>query len=139
MIIPDGDLTKTGAKRFDFRSVGRDSKSQCHPGTGGTGSEKVLRGVGSIHRGIIEYNAPMWQQEELQIIFISLQQLGASGHSSDTRECVIGQVRSYLVPVEQNRVPAVQMQSYSNLLNRAPTRFSLATRINGVSALQDKG
>jgi hypothetical protein len=51
---------------------------------------------------------------------------------------VIGQGGISLIPLEQNLVPAVSLQSYSSLLSRAPTRFSLPMRMNGAAAVQDK-
>src|ERR1017187_3995429 len=59
-------------------------------------------------------------------------------HSFDTREFVIGQGGISLVPVEQNLIPALPLQSYSSLLSRAPTRFSVPKRINGAAAAQDR-
>ena len=55
---------------------------------------------------------------------ISVVKARGSKHSFDTREFVIGQGGISLVPLEQNLVPAVPLQSYSSLLSRAPTRFS---------------
>jgi circadian clock protein KaiC len=54
-----------------------------------------------------------------------------SKHSFDTREFVIGQGGISLVPLEEDLVPALPLQSYSSLLGRAPTRFSLPKRTNG--------
>jgi circadian clock protein KaiC len=62
-----------------------------------------------------------------------------SKHSFDTREFVIGQGGISLVPLEQSVVPALPLESYSSLLSRAPTRFSLSKRTNGAAAVQDKG
>jgi circadian clock protein KaiC len=59
-----------------------------------------------------------------------------SKHSLETREFVIGQGGISLVPLEQDAVPAVPLQSYSSLLGRAPTRFSARERTNGAAALQ---
>ena len=58
-----------------------------------------------------------------------------SKHSFDTREFVIGQGGISLIPLEHNLVPAMPLQSYSSLLSRAPTRFSLPKRINGAAAV----
>jgi circadian clock protein KaiC len=69
---------------------------------------------------------------------ISVVKSRGSKHSFDTREFVIGQGGISLVPLEQNRVPALSLQSYSSLLSRAPTRFSLPNRINGAVTEQDK-
>jgi circadian clock protein KaiC len=69
---------------------------------------------------------------------ISVVKSRGSKHSFDTREFVIGQGGISLVPLEQNLVPALPLQSYSSLLSRAPTRFSLPKRINGTAAVQDK-
>jgi circadian clock protein KaiC len=57
---------------------------------------------------------------------ISVVKSRGSKHSFDTREFVIGQGGISLVPMEQNPAPAVPLQSYSSLLSRAPTRFSLS-------------
>jgi circadian clock protein KaiC len=70
---------------------------------------------------------------------ISVVKSRGSKHSFDTREFVIGRGGISLVPLEQNPVPALPLQSYSSLLSRAPTRFSLPTRINGAAAVRDKG
>jgi circadian clock protein KaiC len=69
---------------------------------------------------------------------ISVVKSRGSRHSFDTREFVIGQGGISLVPLEQNLVPALPLQSYSSLLSRAPTRFSLPKRINGAVAVQEK-
>jgi circadian clock protein KaiC len=69
---------------------------------------------------------------------ISVVKSRGSKHSFDTREFVIGQGGISLVPLEQNLVPALPLQSYSSLLSRAPTRFSLPKRINGAVAVQEK-
>jgi circadian clock protein KaiC len=69
---------------------------------------------------------------------ISVVKSRGSKHSFDTREFVIGQGGISLIPLEQNLVPAVSLQSYSSLLSRAPTRFSLPMRMNGAAAVQDK-
>jgi circadian clock protein KaiC len=69
---------------------------------------------------------------------ISVVKSRGSRHSFDTREFVIGQGGISLVPLEQNPVPALPLQSYSSLLSRAPTRFSLPKRINGAVAVQEK-
>jgi len=69
---------------------------------------------------------------------ISVVKSRGSKHSFDTREFVIGQGGISLVPLEQNLVPALPLQSYSSLLSRAPTRFSLPRRINGAAGVQDK-
>jgi circadian clock protein KaiC len=68
---------------------------------------------------------------------ISVVKSRGSKHSFDTREFVIGQGGISLVPLEQNQVPAVPLQSYSSLLSRAPTRFSVPKRITGAAAVQD--
>jgi circadian clock protein KaiC len=70
---------------------------------------------------------------------ISVVKSRGSKHSFDTREFVIGQGGISLVPLEQNPVPALPLQSYSSLLSRAPTRFSLPKRMNGAAAVLDKG
>jgi circadian clock protein KaiC len=69
---------------------------------------------------------------------ISVVKSRGSKHSFDTREFVIGQGGISLVPLEQNPVPAVPLQSYSSLLSRAPTRFSVPERKNGAVAVQAK-
>jgi circadian clock protein KaiC len=69
---------------------------------------------------------------------ISVVKARGSKHSFDTREFVIGQGGISLVPLEQNLVPELPLQSYSSLLSRAPTRFSLSKRMNGAAAVQDK-
>jgi circadian clock protein KaiC len=69
---------------------------------------------------------------------ISVVKSRGSRHSFDTREFVIGKGGISLVPLEQNLVPALPLQSYSSLLSRAPTRFSLPKRINGAVAVQEK-
>jgi circadian clock protein KaiC len=69
---------------------------------------------------------------------ISVVKSRGSKHSFDTREFVIGQGGISLVPLEQNLVPALPLESYSSLLSRAPTRFSLPRRINGAAAVQDR-
>jgi circadian clock protein KaiC len=69
---------------------------------------------------------------------ISVVKARASKHSFDTREYVIGQGGISLVPLEQNLVPAVPLQSYSSLLSRAPTRFSVPKRMNGGVAVQGR-
>jgi circadian clock protein KaiC len=69
---------------------------------------------------------------------ISVVKSRGSKHSFDTREFVIGQGGISLVPLEQNVVPAVPLQSYSSLLSRAPTRFSVPKRTNGAVAVQAK-
>jgi circadian clock protein KaiC len=69
---------------------------------------------------------------------ISVVKSRGSKHSFETREFVIGQGGISLVPLEQNLVPAVPLQSYSSLLSRAPTRFTVPKRKNGSAAVQDK-
>jgi circadian clock protein KaiC len=69
---------------------------------------------------------------------ISVVKSRGSKHSFDTREFVIGQGGISLVPLEQNPVPALPLQSYSSLLSRAPTRFSVPKRIKGAAAVQDR-
>ena len=69
---------------------------------------------------------------------ISVVKSRGSKHSFDTREFVIGQGGISLVPLEQNLSPTLPLQSYSSLLSRAPTRFSLPKRINGVAAVQER-
>jgi circadian clock protein KaiC len=69
---------------------------------------------------------------------ISVVKARASKHSFDTREYVIGQGGISLVPLEQDLVPAVPLQSYSSLLSRAPTRFSVPKRMNGGVAVQGR-
>ena len=68
---------------------------------------------------------------------ISVVKSRGSKHSFDTREFVIGQGGISLVPLEQNLVPALPLQSYSSLLSRAPTRFFLPKRASGATAVQD--
>jgi circadian clock protein KaiC len=66
---------------------------------------------------------------------ISVVKSRGSKHSFDTREFVIGQGGISLLPLQPNPVPALPLQSYSSLLSRAPTRFSLPTPIdNGATA-----
>jgi circadian clock protein KaiC len=69
---------------------------------------------------------------------ISVVKSRGSKHSFDTREFVIGQGGISLVPLQQNPVPSLPLQSYSSLLSRAPTRFSLPTRMNNGAAVGDK-
>jgi circadian clock protein KaiC len=69
---------------------------------------------------------------------ISVVKARASKHSFDTREYVIGQGGISLVPLVQDLTPAVPLQSYSSLLGRAPTRFSLPKRTNGVVEAQGR-
>jgi circadian clock protein KaiC len=69
---------------------------------------------------------------------ISVVKSRGSKHSFDTREFVIGQGGISLVPLEQNLIPELPLESYSSLLGRAPTRFSLPKRINGAAAVRDK-
>jgi circadian clock protein KaiC len=59
---------------------------------------------------------------------ISVVKARGSKHSFDTREFVIGEGGISLVPLEETLGPAVPLQSYSSLLSRAPTRFSLPKR-----------
>ena len=61
-----------------------------------------------------------------------------SKHSFDTREFLIGQGGISLVPLEESRVPASPLQTYSSLLSRAPTRFPLHDRVNAPATVQDK-
>lgn len=68
---------------------------------------------------------------------ISVFKSGASKHSLDSRELVIGPGRVSLVPVKENLAPAARLQSYS-LFGRAPTTVSLSERINCSAAVQDK-
>jgi len=67
---------------------------------------------------------------------ISVVKSRGSQHSFDTREFVIGQGGIRLMPYEHNLLPELPLQSYASLLSRAPTRFSLLTRMNGVNAAQ---
>jgi circadian clock protein KaiC len=69
---------------------------------------------------------------------ISVVKSRGTKHSFDTREFLIGQGGISLVPLEEDLVPAIPLQSYSSLLGRAPTRFSLPKRINGAAAVRDK-
>jgi hypothetical protein len=69
---------------------------------------------------------------------ISVVKSRGTKHSFDTREFEIGQGGISLVPLEDDLVPAIALQNYSSLLGRAPTRFSLPKRINGVAAVRDK-
>jgi circadian clock protein KaiC len=69
---------------------------------------------------------------------ISVVKARGSKHSFMTREFVIGQGGISLVPLEQNLVPPLPLQSYSSLLSRAPTRFTVPKRMNGGAAVQDK-
>jgi circadian clock protein KaiC len=62
---------------------------------------------------------------------ISVVKSRGSKHSFDTREFVIGLGGISLIPLEENLVPALPLQSYSSLLSRAPTRFSQLSRIDG--------
>jgi circadian clock protein KaiC len=61
-----------------------------------------------------------------------------SKHSFDTREFEIGQGGISLVPLEENQVRPLPLQSYSSLLSRAPTRISLPKKMNGAAAVQDR-
>jgi circadian clock protein KaiC len=69
---------------------------------------------------------------------ISVVKSRGSKHSFDTREFVIGQGGISLVPQEANPVAALPLQSYSSLLSRAPTRFTLPVQVNGAVVVQDK-
>jgi circadian clock protein KaiC len=69
---------------------------------------------------------------------ISVVKSRGSKHSFDTREFVIGQGGISLVPLQQNPVPGLPLQSYSSLLSRAPTRFSLPTRIENGATVEGK-
>ena len=69
---------------------------------------------------------------------ISVSQVAGSAHSFDTREFVIGQGEITLIPLEQNLVLALPLQSYSSLLSRAPTRLSVPKRIDGAAAVQER-
>jgi circadian clock protein KaiC len=69
---------------------------------------------------------------------ISVVKARGSKHSFMTREFVFGQGGISLVPLEQNLVPPLPLQSYSSLLSRAPTRFTVPKRMNGGAAVQDK-
>jgi circadian clock protein KaiC len=69
---------------------------------------------------------------------ISVVKSRGSKHSFDTREFVIGPGGISLVPLEENLVPALPLQSCSSLLSRAPTRFSRFSQKNGSAASQDK-
>jgi circadian clock protein KaiC len=69
---------------------------------------------------------------------ISVVKSRGSKHSFDTREFVIGQGGISLVPLEKNLEVELSLQSYSSLLSRAPTRFSVPQRINGAAAMRDK-
>jgi circadian clock protein KaiC len=66
---------------------------------------------------------------------ISVVKSRGSKHSFDTREFVIGQGGISLVPLVEEKAPALPLQSYSSLLGRAPTRFSLPKRTNGAALL----
>jgi circadian clock protein KaiC len=68
---------------------------------------------------------------------ISVVKSRGSKHSFDTREFLIGQGGISLVPLEENPVPELPLQSYSSLLGRAPTRVSLPKRTNGALAAQE--
>ena len=69
---------------------------------------------------------------------ISVVKSRGSKHSFETREFVIGQGGISLVPLEENLVPALPLQSYSSLLSRAPTRFSQLRRTTDSAAAQGK-
>jgi circadian clock protein KaiC len=69
---------------------------------------------------------------------ISVVKSRGSKHSFDTREFIVGQGGISLVPLEKDLVPALPLQSYSSLLGRAPTRFSVPKRTNGSAVLRDK-
>jgi circadian clock protein KaiC len=66
---------------------------------------------------------------------ISVVKSRGSKHSFDTREFVIGQGGISLVPLVKEKVPALPLQSYSSLLGRAPTRFSVPGHTNGAALL----
>jgi hypothetical protein len=76
-----------------------------------------IRGLDSILSGIPRTNV------------ILLQRVIGSGKT------VMGGIS--LVPLEKRLAPASPLQSYSSLLGRAPTRFSLPKRTNGTAVLQD--
>jgi hypothetical protein len=59
-------------------------------------------------------------------------------HSSDTQAFVIGQGGIYLIPLEQNLISALPLQSYSSLLSSPPTRLPLPKRIDGSPAAQER-
>ena len=67
---------------------------------------------------------------------VSVVKARGSKHSFDTREFLIGQGGISLVPLVQDRAVAKPLQSYSSLLGRAPTRFSLPKRTNGAAMSQ---
>jgi circadian clock protein KaiC len=69
---------------------------------------------------------------------ISVVKSRGSKHSFDTREFVIGRGGISLVPLQQDLVAPLPLQSYSSLLSRAPTRFSLPMRINNGAAVEGK-
>jgi circadian clock protein KaiC len=69
---------------------------------------------------------------------ISVVKSRGSKHSFDTREFVIGHGGISLVPLEESLEPELSLQSYSSLLSRAPTRFSLPRGNNGGAAARDK-
>jgi circadian clock protein KaiC len=69
---------------------------------------------------------------------ISVVKSRGSKHSFDTREFVIGQGGISLVPLEHENVPTLPLQSYSSLLSRAPTRFSVAARISNGTGSRDQ-
>jgi circadian clock protein KaiC len=68
---------------------------------------------------------------------ISVVKSRGTKHSFDTREFTIGQGGISLVPLEEDLAPPIALQNYSSLLGRAPTRFSLPQRINGVPGRRD--
>jgi circadian clock protein KaiC len=69
---------------------------------------------------------------------ISVVKSRGSKHSFTTREFVIDQGGISLIPMKKSVVPNLPLQSYSSLLSRAPTRFSVPKRINGTQAVHVK-
>jgi circadian clock protein KaiC len=69
---------------------------------------------------------------------ISVVKSRGSRHSFETREFVIGQGGISLVPLKENLLAELPLQSYSSLLSRAPTRLSHIRQTNGTAAAPGK-
>jgi hypothetical protein len=59
-------------------------------------------------------------------------------HSIESQEFVIGEGGIYLIPLEQNLISALPLQSYSSLLSPPPTSLPLPKRIDGAPAVQER-
>jgi circadian clock protein KaiC len=110
MVMPKGDLIKTGISGLDFILLGGIPRTNVILVQGVTGSGKTLMGLEFIYRGIVEYNEPglvvvfetspdklirdaaefgwnldeMQQQKKLQIVFTSPQVFDQELRSPDS-------------------------------------------------------